>query len=80
MWNGSNVYKQVSYKNWATQNIHLAIATAFTGPFINLKNGNNRFFFKKNLWLIPLKVNENQNLLNLTKGFTTRAQCFTRKF
>lgn len=45
MWNGSNVYKQVSYKNWATQNIHLAIATAFTGPFINLKNGNNRFFF-----------------------------------
>lgn len=49
MWNGSNVYKQVSYKNWATQNIHLAIATAFTGPFINLKNGNNRFFLKKSL-------------------------------
>lgn len=53
MWNGSNVYKQVSYKNWATQNIHLAIATAFTGPFINLKNGNNRFFFKKIFGLFP---------------------------
>lgn len=36
-------------KNGATQNIHLAIATAFTGPFINLKNGNNRFFLKKSL-------------------------------
>lgn len=78
MWNGSNVYKQVNFKNWATQNIHLAIATAFTGPFINLKNGKKiEFLF---FWLIPLKVNENQNLLNLTKGFTTRAQCFTRKF
>lgn len=80
MWNGSNVYKQVSYKNWATQNIHLAIATAFTGPFINLKNGNNRFFLKKSLAYSLKSKLKSEFAKFLTKGFTTRAQCFTRKF